>query len=253
MKFNTTALAALICGTLTASLATSVHAEPPEGRGWKKHHKHEHHERKEEYWDGNCKVERKWKRNGDYVEERSCRNQRDYSDRNHHHHHGRQPVRVVVLPPWFNQQAPEPEYRPEWRPAPQPTTATRCNSDRVGSVLGGLIGGVIGHQIGDGRGNTAATIGGAIAGVLIGGNIGSKMDQRNQACVGQVLEFAPEGERVTWQNQNGNEQYTVTPGAFEQRGDQYCRSFVTEIVGQGAQSAQSVACRRPDGSWAPAY
>ncbi|MCK7596454.1 glycine zipper 2TM domain-containing protein [Microbulbifer sp. CAU 1566] len=242
MRILTTALAALLCGTLSSSL----YADPPEGRGWKKN-KHHKHERKEEYWDGNCKVERKWKRNGDYVEERTCRTRDRYVD---HHHHGREPVRVVVLPPWFNQQAPEPEYRPEWRPAPQPTTASRCNSDKVGSVLGGLIGGVIGHQIGDGRGNTAATIGGAIAGVLIGGNIGKKMDQRNQACVGQVLEFAPEGERVTWQNAQGNEQYAVTPGAFEQRGDQYCRSFVTEIVGQGG--TQSVACRRPDGSWVPA-
>ncbi|WP_082859200.1 glycine zipper 2TM domain-containing protein [Microbulbifer sp. Q7] len=243
MKLMTTALAALICGTLSIS----AFAEPPEGRGWKKH-KQKHY--KEEYWDGNCKVERKWKRNGDYKEERTCRAPRDYG----HHHHGRQPVRVVVLPPWFDQRAPEPEYRPEWRPAPPPqhTTVSRCNSDKVGSVLGGLIGGVIGHQIGDGRGNTAATIGGAIAGVLIGGNVGRKMDQRNQACVGQVLEFAPEGERVSWQNPNGYEQYAVTPGAFEQRGDQYCRSFVTEVIGQNTQSAQSVACRRSDGSWVPA-
>ncbi|MBO9328127.1 hypothetical protein A6B37_08805 [Achromobacter sp. HZ01] len=28
---------------------------------------------KQEYWDGNCKVERKWKRNGDYKEERKCK------------------------------------------------------------------------------------------------------------------------------------------------------------------------------------
>lgn len=29
-------------------------------------------EAKEEFWDGNCKVERKWERNGDYKEERKC-------------------------------------------------------------------------------------------------------------------------------------------------------------------------------------
>ncbi|MBB5211198.1 glycine zipper 2TM domain-containing protein [Microbulbifer hydrolyticus] len=245
MKYLTTAIAALLCGTLSAGL----YAEPPEGRGWKKHKKHHKHEYKEEYWDGNCKVERKWKRNGDYEEERKCKARRDYG----HHHHDRG-TRVVVLPPWFDQRAPEPEYRPEWRPAPAPqTTATRCNSSQVGSVLGGLIGGVIGHQIGDGRGNTAATIGGAIAGVLVGGKIGRQMDQRNQACVAQALEFAPEGERITWQNENNGYNYAVTPGAFEQRGDQYCRSFVTEIVGQDGQRTQDVACRRQDGTWAPAY
>lgn len=30
-------------------------------------------EYKEEYWDGHCKVERKFKRNGDYKEERKCK------------------------------------------------------------------------------------------------------------------------------------------------------------------------------------
>jgi hypothetical protein len=30
-------------------------------------------EHKEEFWDGNCKVERKWERNGDYKEERKCK------------------------------------------------------------------------------------------------------------------------------------------------------------------------------------
>ncbi|MGE5525231.1 MAG: hypothetical protein ACM3SS_16070 [Rhodospirillaceae bacterium] len=29
-------------------------------------------EYKEEYWDGNCKVERKWEHNGKYKEERKC-------------------------------------------------------------------------------------------------------------------------------------------------------------------------------------
>ena len=30
-------------------------------------------ERKQEFWDGNCKVERKWERNGEYKEERKCK------------------------------------------------------------------------------------------------------------------------------------------------------------------------------------
>lgn len=247
MKYFSTILAALLCGTLS----TTLYADPPEGRGWKKHGKHSRHERKEEYWDGNCKVERTWKRNGDYKEERKCKNRR-YADNHHHHHHDRG-VRVVVLPPWFNQQAPEPEYRPEWRPAGH-ASATRCNSSQVGSVLGGLIGGVIGHQIGDGRGNTAATIGGAIAGVLIGGKVGSRMDQRNQACVAQALEFGPEGERITWQNDQGGQNYAVTPGAVEMRGDQYCRDFTAELFGTGDnQSTRGTACRQPDGTWARAY
>jgi len=39
-----------------------------------RHHHHRHgREYKEKYWDGACKVERKWKRNGEYQEKRKCR------------------------------------------------------------------------------------------------------------------------------------------------------------------------------------
>lgn len=37
---------------------------------------HERREFKEEYWDGNCKVERKLEKNGDYKEERKCKGPR---------------------------------------------------------------------------------------------------------------------------------------------------------------------------------
>ena len=36
------------------------------------HHHHHKREHKEEYWDGQCKVERKWKKNGEYKEKRKC-------------------------------------------------------------------------------------------------------------------------------------------------------------------------------------
>ena len=36
-------------------------------------HHHGRGEYKEEFWDGHCKVERKYKRNGDYKEERKCK------------------------------------------------------------------------------------------------------------------------------------------------------------------------------------
>ncbi|SNS53565.1 hypothetical protein SAMN06265795_103253 [Noviherbaspirillum humi] len=35
--------------------------------------KHGHHKYKEEYWDGNCKVERKIGKHGEFKEERKCR------------------------------------------------------------------------------------------------------------------------------------------------------------------------------------
>jgi surface antigen len=222
---------ALLALSIACGLAAPALADPPEGRGWKKHG----HESKEEYWDGNCKVERKWKHNGDYTEERKCKGG---------HHHGDQVT--VVLPPWFRVEAGGAVYDDRWEPAPRPVEAARCNSSQVGSVLGGLIGGVLGHQIGDGRGKTAATIGGAIAGVLIGGEVGKRMDARNQACVAQALEFAPPGQRISWENESG-EAYAVVPGEIEKRGDNYCRSFTAEI--QGGARSDNTACRRADGSW----
>jgi hypothetical protein len=38
-----------------------------------RHHHRHGREYKEKYWDGACKVERKWKRNGEYTEKRKCR------------------------------------------------------------------------------------------------------------------------------------------------------------------------------------
>lgn len=62
--------------------------ESGHGRG----HRHERREFKEEYWDGNCKVERKLEKNGDYKEERKCKGPR-------HGHYQAAPVYVPAAPP----------------------------------------------------------------------------------------------------------------------------------------------------------
>ncbi|WP_137925427.1 hypothetical protein [Cupriavidus sp. 2SB] len=59
-------------------LAITAHADP-----WKDESGHGHGTRKggeykEEYWDGPCKVERKWKGNGEYKEERKCKDRGAY-------------------------------------------------------------------------------------------------------------------------------------------------------------------------------
>ncbi len=241
------ALHAFAAISLLSCLISTAAAHSEKYENGHRHSLDGHHQAmKEEYWDGNCKVKRKWKRNGDYKEERKCKGGR------YHRHVDYEPAPgvVVILPPWFSVESGEPEYTHGWEPAPRTSERVpRCNSKQVGNVLGGLIGGVLGHQIG-GSGNTVATIGGAIAGVLIGGEIGKRMDAHNQACVAQALEFAPEGQRITWQSPNGSEQYIVTPGTVARRGDLYCRSYTAEINNGGQQrSTSSMACRRPDGTW----
>lgn len=62
-----------LCATLAAlpliGAADPWKDESGNGRG----RDFERREFKEEYWDGNCKVERKLERNGEYKEERKCR------------------------------------------------------------------------------------------------------------------------------------------------------------------------------------
>ncbi len=55
-------------GALLAMLV-SLSAAPALADG---HRHHRGGEYKEKYWDGTCKVERKWKRNGEYKEKRKC-------------------------------------------------------------------------------------------------------------------------------------------------------------------------------------
>ena len=103
------------------------------------HKRHGGREFKEEYWDGNCKVERKLERNGDYKEERKCKG-------GHREHAHSRPVVVqpvtVIYPPWVVVEQGRPHrYRQGYEPAPVVQgQVSYCNSATVGKVLGGLGG-----------------------------------------------------------------------------------------------------------------
>jgi surface antigen len=206
------------------------------------------HSFKEEYWDGNCKVERKLEKNGDYKEERKCKG----GHRPHAHAPVVQQPAVVVYPPWIVVEQGRPHhYRSGYEPAPAPVAqgdVSVCNSETVGRVLGGIAGAVLGNQVGKGTGRAVATIGGGIAGVLVGGEVGRRMDAGNQACVGQTLEVAPTGKRVQWQADGT--QYAVVPGAAVQRNGTYCRPYDAQVrTPSGWQVTRGTACRRADGVW----
>ena len=65
-------LARLLLPLTLASLPAFSWAHNDHGHGHHHHHRKSH---KEAYWDGQCKVERKWKKNGEYKEKRKCRDQ----------------------------------------------------------------------------------------------------------------------------------------------------------------------------------
>lgn len=203
------------------------------------------HKHKEEFWDGECRVKREWKKNGEYREQRKCKGEE----------HARRPVHVfpaapTVYPPWIVVQQGERTYDPRYQPRPV-STAARCNSETVGQVLGGILGGALGSQVGKGDGRTVAIIGGAVAGVLVGGELGKRMDASSQGCVGQVLEVAPVDRRVQWAE--GPAQYVVVPGQVVSREGSYCRPFTMEIAMDGQRErSRGLACRRGDGTWVAA-
>lgn len=235
-------LAAVTLCLLQPTFALADHDDDDER---KRRHKRSH---REVTWEGPCKVERTWKKNGDYQEKRECKT-------------ARRPVHVVVsqpphvvYPPWFGEHPPAHETpRPSRRAHPSKHEAPvyRCDSATGAAILGGVLGGVAGHQIGKGSGQTAATIGGAIAGVLIGGEIGKRIDPHNQACIGQALEVSPAGSRLDWiASHDNNVKYSVTPSQAERRGDAWCRPYTATVITHGhAENTRQVACRQADGTW----
>lgn len=125
------------------------------------------------------------------------------------------------------------------------------NNTLTGGLIGAALGAFAGSHIGKGDGRTAAIVGGAVIGGLIGGNIGSSMDRTDYVQTTYVLETAPSGRVVTWQNPDTGLEYSITPTRTYQRADgQYCREFTTwGWIGGYEERMYGTACRMADGSW----
>jgi len=76
------------------------------------------------------------------------------------------------------------------------------------------------------------------------------MDEVDQNCVGNVLEQAPDGETIIWNNPN-KRRYQVTPTrTYQEISGRYCREYTTNAVINGRrQQMYGTACRQLDGSW----
>lgn len=129
-------------------------------------------------------------------------------------------------------------------------TNGRCNREKLGAVIGGIIGGAAGSQIGKGDGRTVATIAGTVIGIMVGQSVGRHMDETDQNCTGQALEYADNYEAVSWRDPDGSD-YTVTPTrTYEPTAGRYCREYRTDAIINGRkEQIFGKACRQPDGSW----
>jgi surface antigen len=121
----------------------------------------------------------------------------------------------------------------------------RCNREELGMVLGGAAGGALGSTVGKGDGKTVAAVAGGVIGMLIGGSIGRSMDEADQHCVGQALEYAGDRQPVRWRDPDSGE-YVVTPQRSWRDDGRYCREYTTGYAGR---EESRVACRNADGEW----
>lgn len=144
---------------------------------------------------------------------------------------------------------------PQPRAIPPDPGARRlaCNREVIGAIIGGAIGGHVGSRVGEGRERAIITVGGAIIGAVVGGAIGRSMDQADQACVAQALEYANLNQSVAWRNAAGGTSYVVTPiESLRSATGAECRRYVLRTVsGAGQHEQTGRACRRSDGAWVP--
>ncbi len=126
----------------------------------------------------------------------------------------------------------------------------RCNREEIGAVLGGVAGGVVGSRVASPENRVVGIIIGAAAGALIGSRIGRELDQGDRGCFGHVLEIAPPGERITWDNHATGVRYSLVPGQGRQDKAGLCRDF-TLLASVGAQQSKRAgkACQTSRGVW----
>ncbi len=75
------------------------------------------------------------------------------------------------------------------------------------------------------------------------------MDEADQVCVAQALEYAPDRARIAWAAHDG-EELTIAPETTFEREGGWCRTYrATADVAGRRTTTLGTACRGPDGLW----
>jgi len=133
---------------------------------------------------------------------------------------------------------------------------TNGNQKQVGGgLLGAGLGALAGSQIGSGKGQLAAVAIGTLAGAYMGSEVGASLDKADRLYAQQAqtdADYAPIGQRISWNNPDSGHYGTVTPtrDGIDRSSGAYCREYQTTVnVGGQQQSAYGTSCRQPDGDW----
>ena len=120
-----------------------------------------------------------------------------------------------------------------------------------GHIIGAILGGAAGTQFGKGRGRTVSILGGAVLGAVIGGEVGKSMQASDHAQANRVLETAPTGQTITWNNPETGRQYEMTPTrTYRTSNNLPCRDYTSWVFVDGfEEQVKGRACRMPDGRW----
>ncbi len=128
------------------------------------------------------------------------------------------------------------------------------NKTNTGTVIGGVGGALLGGQFGKGTGKLVGVAAGTLLGAALGNQIGASLDRADMQYYNQTsqtaLETAQPGQSLPWSNPQSGNSGTITPQAYYQTPQGYCREYSQTInVGGKKQTGYGKACRQPDGSW----
>ena len=91
-----------------------------------------------------------------------------------------------------------------------------------------------------------------VIGAVLGGAVGKSMDDADQACAAQAMEYASFKQSVRWHNPQRGASYTMTPVGLVPvagRGVECRRYSILTEHGSMKEATQGTACRQRDGSW----
>jgi surface antigen len=155
---------------------------------------------------------------------------------------------------WYDEPAsypsPYPGYDARSYFPPFGIGAGRCDRASLGNTVGDAAGTASGNFLKThGADGDVASFAGLVIGAVVSDKVARRMDRLDQACIGQILEHAPDGRNIVWSHAGGPHYDVVPLATYLTGGGTYCREYQTTtfIAGQ-VYRERGLACRQPNGA-----